>query len=88
MRSWSSACPFPIAASPVSEPLSPRCASCNRLGLHARSVHLQDALGWLGILAGAAVFVAARAVPLDDPALVVAVAIVMWGGRLILAVDS
>jgi hypothetical protein len=29
-------------------------------------------LGWLGILAGAVLFVAALAVPLDDPALVVA----------------
>jgi hypothetical protein len=28
--------------------------------------------GWLGIMAGAAVFVSALAVPLDDPALIVA----------------
>lgn len=41
----------------------------------------------LGILAGAAVFVAALAVPLDDPALVVALMLCMRGGRLILDVD-
>jgi hypothetical protein len=32
----------------------------------------RDVLGWLGIVAGATVFVAALAVPLDDAALVVA----------------
>jgi hypothetical protein len=42
-----------------------------------------DVLGWLGILAGAAVFVAALAVPLDDPALVVALMLVLRGGRVI-----
>jgi hypothetical protein len=46
------------------------------------------ARGWLGIIAGAAVFVAALAVPLDDPALVVAVMLALRGGRLTLAVDS
>ena len=35
----------------------------------------RDVLGWLGIVAGAAVFVAALAVPLDDPALVMALAV-------------
>ena len=48
----------------------------------------RNILGWLGIIAGAAVFVAALAMPLDDPALVVAVALVMRGGRLILDIDS
>ena len=42
-------------------------------------------LRWLGILAGAAVFVAALAVPLDDPALVVALMLAVRGGRLIRA---
>jgi hypothetical protein len=39
-------------------------------------------------VAGAAVFVAALAVPLGDPALLLASAIVVRGGRLILDVDS
>jgi hypothetical protein len=42
----------------------------------------------LGILAGAAVFVAALAVPLDDPALVMALVIAVRGGRAMLYVDS
>jgi hypothetical protein len=45
-------------------------------------------LGWLGIVAGAVVFVAALALSLDDPALIVALAIGMRGGRLILDIDS
>jgi hypothetical protein len=44
----------------------------------------RDILGWLGIVAGAVVFVAALALSLDDPALVVALAIELRGGRLIL----
>jgi hypothetical protein len=38
------------------------------------------ACGWLGILAGAAVFVAALALWLDDPALVVALMLALRGG--------
>ncbi len=41
----------------------------------------REICGWLGITAGAAVFVAALAVPLDDPALVVALAV--RGGQTI-----
>jgi hypothetical protein len=41
------------------------------------------ACGWLGIVAGAAVFVAALALSLDDPALVMAWMLVLRGGRLI-----
>jgi hypothetical protein len=44
--------------------------------------------GWLGIVAGTAMFVAALAVPLDDPALVVALGMGLRGSRLILDVDS
>jgi hypothetical protein len=44
----------------------------------------RNILGWLGIVAGAVVFVAALALSLDDPALVVALAIELRGGRLIL----
>jgi hypothetical protein len=43
-------------------------------------------LGWLGIVAGAAVLVVTLAVPLYDPALVMAVALGLRGGRLILAI--
>jgi hypothetical protein len=46
----------------------------------------RDVLGWLGIAAGAVVFIAALATPLDDPALVVALAVGLRSGRLILAV--
>ena len=53
--------------------------------INARS-RWRDILGWLGIGAGAAVFVAALALSLDDPALVVALAIGLRGGRLILDV--
>jgi hypothetical protein len=49
---------------------------------------LLGADGWLGIVAGAAVFVAALAVPLDDPALVVALVIGLRASRKILDVDS
>jgi hypothetical protein len=45
-------------------------------------------VGWLGIVAGAAVFVATLGVPLDDPALVVAVMLALRGRGLILGVDS
>jgi hypothetical protein len=44
-------------------------------------------VGGLGIVAGAAVFVTALALPLDDPALVVALMLAVRGGRLILAVE-
>jgi hypothetical protein len=48
----------------------------------------RDACGWLGIVAGAVVFVGALAAPLDDPAMVMALALGLRGGRLILAVGS
>ena len=53
-----------------------------------RSARGRDIAGWLGILAGAAVFVAALTVPLEDPALLLASAIVVRGARLILDIDS
>jgi hypothetical protein len=56
--------------------------------LDKASSRWRTACGWLGIVAGAAGFVAALALRLDDPALVVAVSLVMRGGRLILDVDS
>jgi hypothetical protein len=48
----------------------------------------RHACGWLGIAAGAAILVAALALPLDDPALVVALMLEVRGGRPILDVDS
>jgi hypothetical protein len=53
--------------------------------VNARS-RWRAACGWLGVMVGAAVFVAALAVPLDDPALVVALALGMRCSLLILAV--
>jgi hypothetical protein len=52
------------------------------------SSHWPTACGWLGIVAGAAVFVAALVLRLDDPALVMALVLGLRGGRLILGVDS
>jgi hypothetical protein len=43
----------------------------------------RDACGWLGIAAGAVVFVGALALLLDDPALVVALMLGLRGGRAI-----
>ena len=56
------------------------------LVIEPRTTRWRDIGGWLGIVAGAAVFVAALAVPLDDPALVVALALGLRGGRLVLDV--
>ena len=44
----------------------------------------RDIVGWLGILAGAAVLVAAVAVPVDDAALLLALVLMLRGGRNIL----
>jgi hypothetical protein len=41
-------------------------------------------VGWLGIVAGAAVFVGALAVPLDDPALLPALVLALRGGGNVL----
>jgi hypothetical protein len=48
-----------------------------------RSTRWRDIVGWLGIVAGAAVFVAALAVPLDDPALLGASMLVFRSGRML-----
>jgi hypothetical protein len=72
--------PDPVRLIPARAPELPPLAADAGI---SRSV-----LGWLGIVAGAAVFVAALAVPLDDPALVMALVIGVRGGRLILDVDS
>ena len=47
----------------------------------------RDIVGWLGILAGAAVLVAAVAVPVDDAALLLALVLMLRGGRLALDGD-
>jgi hypothetical protein len=44
----------------------------------------RDVCGWFGIATGAAMFVTALVVPLDDPALVVALMLAVRGGRTIL----
>jgi len=48
----------------------------------------RDLWGWLGILAGAAVFVTALAVPLDDAALLLALVLALRGGRLALDMEA
>jgi len=61
-----------------------------RVVVHSRSPHVSCHAagaasapgGWLGILADAAVFVAALAVPLDDPALLLALVLALRGGRV------
>jgi hypothetical protein len=59
-----------------------------RIATAAKSPLVVVACGCLGIVAGAAVLVGALAVPLDDPALVVALMLALRGGRLTLPVDS
>jgi hypothetical protein len=49
-----------------------------------RTSRWRDIWGWLGIVAGAAMFVVALAVPLDDPALVLALMISLRSVRLVL----
>ena len=69
--------PRPRAVAPVHRvPLAP-------ISGHAPS-RWGDVRGWVGLVAGAAVFVTALVVPLDDPALVVALLIGVRGGRVIL----
>ncbi len=69
--------PRPRAVAPVHRvPLAP-------ISSHAPS-RWGDVRGWAGLVAGAAVFVTALVVPLDDPALVVALLIGVRGGRVIL----
>ncbi len=80
--------PPPLTApEPVRRP-PPSAADPSResqpLAAGTRTTRWRDILGWLGIVAGAVVFVAALALRLDDPALVVALMLGMRGGRLIL----
>jgi hypothetical protein len=63
-------------------------AQPQRLVIPASNIHLRDIVGWLGILAGAAVFIAALAVPLDDTALLLTVAIVLRSGQELLITSS
>jgi hypothetical protein len=51
-----------------------------RVVIGEASTRWRAACGWLGIMAGAAAFVATLAVPLDDPALVVVLMLVLRGG--------
>jgi hypothetical protein len=67
------------AAAPTRESrsLPPRTSASGR----------RDIRGWLGIGAGAAVFVAALVLQLDDPVLIVALMLTLRGGRTILDAD-
>ena len=57
------------------------------LVMKRRGTRWRDIRGWLGILAGAAVFVGALAVPLNDAALLLALVLTLRGGRMILDAD-
>src|SRR5687767_10862419 len=74
----------PVATLPVPAPLrrpAPPAPAARRRPLVASTgiSRRRDVLGWLGIVAGAAVFVAGLAVPLDDPALMMALALGVRG---------
>jgi hypothetical protein len=69
-----------LAACRVPRPPAP----CARITVPRR----RDLLGWLGIMAGAAVYVAALVLPLDDAALVMAMAAAVRGGVTILVADT
>jgi hypothetical protein len=55
------------------------------LVIECSSTRWRDIVGWIGILLGAAVLVAALAAPLGDPALEVALMLAMRGRRVILS---
>jgi hypothetical protein len=76
--------PRPRSAPPPGA--STREAAPPAIGAGARR-RRRGIVGGLGVVAGAAVFVTALALPLDDPALVVALMLAVRGGRLILAVE-
>jgi hypothetical protein len=76
----------PVTPAPPSAPVIVTAVTSPIAMVKATS-RWRTACGWLGIMAGAAVFVATLALRLDDPALVVALMLGMRGGRLIL-VDS
>jgi hypothetical protein len=82
--------PRPPAPLPVLG-TSPAAATCRPAQAHATSARLsggrRDVLAWLGIVAGAAVYVAALVVPLDDAALLLGLAVAVRGGSNILVVD-
>jgi hypothetical protein len=80
---------FALSTTPT-RPLAPDIATATKSPtvIVTAPSRWRTACGWLGILAGAAVFVAALAVGLDDPALVVAVMLALRGGQFTLAVDS
>ena len=69
--------PAPPAADPARESQS--------LAADTRTSRWRDIWGWLGIVAGVAVLVTALVVPLDDAGLALAAALVLRGGRLMLA---
>jgi hypothetical protein len=80
-------------APPATMPLAPAAPGASAHPVPSATVRTPRAsrsrtvLGWLGLVAGAAVFVAALAVPLDDPALIAALMIGVRAGRLILGIE-
>jgi hypothetical protein len=75
-----------VARERITSPTPSPCRRAQAQTMTARSSSgRRDVLAWLGIVAGAAVYVAALAFPLDDPALVVALMLMLRGGRLIRA---
>jgi hypothetical protein len=58
------------------------------LVIERSSTRWRDIVGWLDILVGAAVFVAALVVPLGDPALLAALAILQRGGGITLTATT
>ena len=88
-----------VLALPAKPPFEPPRPPASSDGGHTRGVppaaiiskgarRWRHALGWLGIAGAAAGFVAALAVPLDDPALVVAWMLGLRSSRLIADVES
>ncbi len=73
------------APAPVRLPAPSAAAPAPELQLATAGPGIRrEVLGWLAIVAGAAVFVSALAIPLADPALLVALVLKVGGGRQIL----
>jgi hypothetical protein len=79
------AVPTPVKSTPLRavRVVRQETAAEPRVMIEAASTRWRAACGWLGIAAGAAVFVAALAVPLDDPALMVALGLAVRSGWLV-----
>jgi hypothetical protein len=74
---------FVLPAMTTTRPPAPGIATAAKVPLVVvkTTSRWREACGWVGVLAGAAVFVVTLAVPLDDPALVVALMLALRGGQ-------